>query len=318
MPPPPRRRRPVQPATRVRLPRTARPRPHATPAGGTAEAGPEEITANGVEAPGAGTPSVGAGQTPVPAAPGSAAPGSAAPGSAAGVAEAGEARGGAGRAGAGRAGAGPAGVGGRTFDEADGEDAGEDVRRPRVAAGTRAGEREPLLLPVCLGVVAVALGGLAVWFGLKTGSSTGGAGGGFGAGAANVAVSNAAATAQVNQQIDNAVDTIFSYNYTDTAKTAQAAKSLLTGNASAQYATLFKVVEQEAPAEKLVLTTTVTNSGVEMLNAYSARLLIFANQEDTGASSKQTTAAGAMFAVTAVHQDGRWKIENINTFSSGG
>jgi len=62
----------------------------------------------------------------------------------------------------------------------------------------------------------------------------------------------------------------------------------------------------------------VTNSGVEMLNGDTARLLIFANQKDTGAAKGSTTEAGAMFAVTAVKQDGRWKIENINTFSAPG
>jgi Mce-associated membrane protein len=258
MPPPPRRRRPVQPATRVRLPRGAR--PQATPANGSVGVEPDDITANGAatEAAEAEAPEVEAA-------------------------------------------------------EYEDEELPADAVRRRIGA---AGEREPLLLPVCLGVAAVLLGGLAVWFGLKTGGSP--ATNGFGPSAANIAVSNAAATTQVSQQIDNAVDTIFSYNYTDTAKTAQAAKTLLTGKASAEYATLFKVVQQEAPAEKLVLTTTVTNSGVEFLNAYSARLLIFANQTDTGSSSKQTTAAGAMFAVTAVHQDGRWKIEDIDTFSSPG
>ena len=78
------------------------------------------------------------------------------------------------------------------------------------------------------------------------------------------------------------------------------------------------MVQQDAPAEKLVLTTTVTNSGVEMLNGNTARLLIFANQKDTGATKGSTTDAGAMFAVTAVHQDGQWKIEDIDTFSANG
>jgi Mce-associated membrane protein len=203
-------------------------------------------------------------------------------------------------------------------DEDEAEAAGDEDTGDGKAGGKAAGEhaREPLLLPVCLAIVAVALGGLAVWFGLKSGGSATGTG--FGAGTGNAAVADRAATAEVTHQIDNAVDTIFSYNYADTARTENAAKALLTGRANAEYATLFKVVRQQAPREKLVLTTTVTNSGVEMLNGDTARLLIFANQKDTGAAKGSTTEAGAMFAVTAVQQNGQWKIENIDTFSAPG
>jgi Mce-associated membrane protein len=52
-----------------------------------------------------------------------------------------------------------------------------------------------------------------------------------------------------------------------------------------------------------------------MLNGDRARLLVFANQQDTRAGTSQTSYAGAMFAVTALRHGGRWKIENIDTFS---
>ena len=37
--------------------------------------------------------------------------------------------------------------------------------------------------------------------------------------------------------------------------------------------------------------------------------------QDTNAGTSQTSYAGAMFAVTALRQGGRWKIEHIDTFS---
>jgi Mce-associated membrane protein len=82
-----------------------------------------------------------------------------------------------------------------------------------------------------------------------------------------------------------------------------------------QYNTLFALVTKNAPAQKLVVTTRVTNAGVEMLNGDRARLLVFANQQDARAGTGQTSYAGAMFAVTALREGGRWKIENIDTFS---
>jgi Mce-associated membrane protein len=138
---------------------------------------------------------------------------------------------------------------------------------------------------------------------------------GSGVNTQNVALINPAATRQVTQAIDAAVNTIFSYNYADTAKTSQAAQRLLTGQAIHQYNTLFRLVAQNAPKEKLVLTTTVTSSGVEMLVGNQARLLIFINQSDTSNATHKTTAAGSMFAVTAVRQGGQWKISAINDFA---
>ncbi|HEY1916793.1 MAG TPA: hypothetical protein VGH27_14570 [Streptosporangiaceae bacterium] len=240
--PPPRRRRPVQPATRVRLPRTAR------PAGAAA-------TEDAPEAPEAATaaPELAPEEVAVPVLP------------------------------------------------ADGQQ----------AAATGTGPRRGMRLPVCLAGVAVILGGLAVWFGVEAANT------GSGVNEQNTAVLNSAATAEVNKQVATAVSTIFSYNYADTAKTRSAAQNLLTGKAIQEYNTLFKLVEQDAPTEKLVLTTTVTNSGVSMLSGNRAQVLIFANQQDTGGSTRSTTDAGAMFSVDAVQQGGAWKIDNIDTFSAG-
>jgi Mce-associated membrane protein len=310
MPPPPRRRRPVQPATRVRLPRAARPR-----GGPASEEAPELAKPPAPET----EASTAAGEKTARA--------SVLTDEPAGGADTAQDAEDAELADAGGA-AEPAGAGDTdqdndTWDADDDEHdadeaAGDADTGGGKAGGKAAGEhvREPLLLPVSLAIVAVALGGLAVWFGLKSGGAATGTG--FGTGTGNAAVADRAATAEVTHQIDNAVDTIFSYNYADTARTENAAKELLTGAANAQYATLFKVVRQQAPKEKLVLTTTVTNSGVESLNGDTARLLIFANQKDTGAAKGSTTEAGAMFAVTAVKQNGQWKIENIDTFSAPG
>ena len=101
----------------------------------------------------------------------------------------------------------------------------------------RRAARHPLVLPGCLGALAVILGGLAVWFGLEASSAT------SGVDTSNTALTDPAATRQVTQQVTSAVNQIFSYNYADTAKTSQAAATLLTGKARQEYATLFKLVQ---------------------------------------------------------------------------
>jgi Mce-associated membrane protein len=204
-------------------------------------------------------------------------------------------------------------AGGPVAGEQAADEQAADEQAPGAAQKAAPGRsRHPLLLPAGLGALAVALGGLAVWFGLEASSAT------SGVDTSNTALIDPAATRQVTQQVTSAVDKIFSYNYANTAKTSQAAATLLTGKARQQYDTLFKLVRQDAPKEKLVLTTTVTNSGVEFLDGTRARLLIFADQRDTAGTARKTTDAGAMFAVNAVNQGGRWKISSIDTFGAAG
>jgi Mce-associated membrane protein len=188
--------------------------------------------------------------------------------------------------------------------EADDLDDSDELY-PAVSARAR---RLPIAALI-LGAVTVILGGFGIWATVHASSLR------AQSGQQNTALTDPAATSAVRSQIDSAVQTIFSYNYANTGATSQAAQNLLTGAAITQYNSLFKLVRQQAPAEKLVVTTTVTNSGVELLTGGQARVLIFVNQQDTRAGTGQTSYGGAMLAVTAVLQDGRWKIENIDTFS---
>ena len=180
----------------------------------------------------------------------------------------------------------------------------EDDKAPK-----RTRERRVRRLPVALGVLTVLLGGLAVWFAEEASAVR------DRAGAANVALTDPARTSEVTGQVTDAVNALFSYDYSDAGRTQQAENSLLTGKAVGQYDTMITQVRTQAPAQKLVLTTTVTDSAVEMLEGDRARLLVFADQSNTRTSGKQTTYAAAMLAVDAVRRDGRWKISNLDTLN---
>ncbi|MGW1927589.1 hypothetical protein ACWCQ0_54420, partial [Streptomyces massasporeus] len=69
----------------------------------------------------------------------------------------------------------------------------------------------------------------------------------------------------------------------------------------------------------------VTDSAVERIDGDRARVLVYADQssvstagrpaKDKAATAKdQGVYAGAMFAVDVVLRDGRWLVENIDTF----
>lgn len=180
------------------------------------------------------------------------------------------------------------------------------------AAAARAWRWRRPPLPAVLGVLTVVLGGLAAWSGVEAYGLRGGAV------VSNVALTDNARTSEVKGAVAGAVNTVFSCNYADLARTDSAARRLLTGKAIQQYATLFAPVRQRAPKDKLVLTTTVTDSGVTMLQGDRARVLIFADQRNTRTVDDRTTYAAAMLTVNAVRQDGMWKIENIDTLTGAG
>lgn len=160
-----------------------------------------------------------------------------------------------------------------------------------------------------LGLVTVLLGGLAVWFADEASGMRGRAG------ATNVALTDPARTSEVTGQVTDAVNALFSYDYTDAAKTQEAEDRLLTGRAIRQYDGMLAQVRAQAPSRRLVLTTTVTDSAVELLEGDRARLLVFADQRNTGTTGKQTTYAAAMLAVDATRSGGTWKISNLDTLN---
>jgi Mce-associated membrane protein len=188
----------------------------------------------------------------------------------------------------------------------------EETRLPAAPVNPHANgrrSRRRAVVAGLLGAGTVVLGSLGIWAIVAAHSLN------AAAGTANTALIDRSATRRVEADVTRAVNTIFSYTYADTARTKAAAQRLLTGQAIRQYDRLFGLVQQQAPAQKLVVTTKVTRIGVELLTGGRARVLVFANQQDTRAGTVQTSYGGAMFAVTAVQEEGVWKIENIDTFT---
>ncbi|MEU3973876.1 hypothetical protein [Streptomyces bacillaris] len=172
-------------------------------------------------------------------------------------------------------------------------------RRPRAAT-----------LPALLCVLTVLLGAFAAWA--------------FGSAAAlrdeparqNTALTDIARTSEVKGRIGEAVGAVFSYDYASPARADRAAETHLTGRAVQQHKDMLAEVREQGEKQKLVLTTTVTASGVEYLDGDRARLLIFADQSNTRTGKdEETTYAAAMFAVDAVRRGDTWRIAAIDTFT---
>ncbi|QUH05212.1 hypothetical protein HUO13_34510 [Saccharopolyspora erythraea] len=129
--------------------------------------------------------------------------------------------------------------------------------------------------------------------------------------AANDALTDGPATSEINGQVSDAVTKVFSYDFADTAKTERAANEVLTGQAVDEYNRLFATVKQQAPLQKLVVTTTVKASGVTRLQDDRAEVLLFVDQQAVRTDSGQTNVGPAQIVVGVEKQGDRWKINKI-------
>lgn len=159
-------------------------------------------------------------------------------------------------------------------------------------------------LKVGLGVVALLMTALAVWFTLEARGTNAVV-------AHNTALSDVAGTAEAGKQVSAALGTLFSYRYDDPAKNERAAKDLLSGPALAQYDQLFGQVRKLAADQKLVVTSTAVASGVKLLDGDRAALLVFLDQTGTRGDGQRSTGA-AQLSVTAERVGGKWRVTGMS------
>ncbi|MFI8848681.1 hypothetical protein ACIGW3_00510 [Streptomyces sp. NPDC053499] len=215
------------------------------------------------------------------------------------------------------------------------------------SAAERAGRffRRSRRLPAVCAVATLVLGGFAGWAANKAEALR------DTASAHNSALADAARTSEVKGEITSAVNALFSYDHADPEKNERTARRLLTGRAVEQHRQLLARVRAQDSRQKLLLTTTVTDSAVTTLEGDRARVLLFADQHSTrtagsakdgkdsknkakgetktedkaegkakGKSGKRAeddnaSYAGAMLAVNAVRKDGSWRISAIDTLT---
>ena len=133
--------------------------------------------------------------------------------------------------------------------------------------------------------------------------------------ARNAALTDVATTSALKAQVTQSVQTLFSFDFSDPSKTDNAVPAILTGPALNQYATFMAPIRTHAAALKLVLTTTVTATGVQMLQGDRARVLVFADQTDTSTATAGTSESVAAFTIDAVRAGGVWRIAGIDAVS---
>lgn len=176
---------------------------------------------------------------------------------------------------------------------------------PSTAAATEppaARWRVPAAVLVAVTILAAAV---AVWSTVEARETrTGGA-------AANAALADSATTQAVTTTVRRAVESVFSYDYSNTDRTREAAREVLVGRAVQQYEDLYSQVEQQAQARRLVLTTAVRSIGVTELRGDRAVVLVFVDQQIVQTGDGAHTSGASQLSVTVVQSSGSWLIEDI-------
>lgn len=130
--------------------------------------------------------------------------------------------------------------------------------------------------------------------------------------ASNEALVDVGATAQAAGQVSDALETVFSYDFARLDESEQAAREVITGEFVADFEEQFEQVRDLAPDQQAVVTATVQDIAVKVLQDDRAVLLAFLDQQTTrGADLRQAAAAAGRLTVTAELVDGRWKIAAV-------
>ncbi|GAA2413433.1 hypothetical protein GCM10010191_24000 [Actinomadura vinacea] len=165
---------------------------------------------------------------------------------------------------------------------------------------TPPGVRRPLAVALAL---ALAAAGVLAFTGARRADAP----------SANRALLDPQATTKAVGDVSNALVKIFSYEHGDVAATEKAATELLEGKAAQQYRGLFAQVKQQAPAQRLTLTSRVVRAGVSRMTAGTAHLLVFLDQVSTRQGKPAGGTAAAQLAVTAHLRGGQWRIAEIRS-----
>lgn len=133
-------------------------------------------------------------------------------------------------------------------------------------------------------------------------------------GPGNRALIDTAATEEALDAAKVLSEDLFSFTHTDLKAHEAKFARLTTGAFSREYGALFATVVTQAQAQQLTLTSTVAESGVQVLHDDRAEVLVFLDQKSTSATSGQETTGAAMYRATMKRVDGDWKFADIDLY----
>jgi Mce-associated membrane protein len=185
-----------------------------------------------------------------------------------------------------------------TGDVVDAVDVVDEVDEPPVDDPDIGEDTSPRSrMPLVLIVVAAVLVGVGVFCTVKANSTDRGG--------------DTRAMTEVNGQVKEALEKVLSFSYDKVDEAGKAAREVLAGTAVGEYDKLIAQVRAQAPAQKLVLSTRVTTTGVKTLDGDHAELLVFLDQVATRVDTGKSSGSAAALTVKAERQNGAWRITEL-------
>ena len=166
-------------------------------------------------------------------------------------------------------------------------------------------QRRGLGLPMAI-LIAALVSACAAGLLVLTGHSSGTA-------LSNRALVDSAVTTRVAGDVSNELAQVLSYSPDNTQATEKAAASALVDKAAGQYQMLFAEVRQQAPAQRIALTTRVVRTGVVTLSGDRADLLVFLDQTTSRQGRPTGQPIAAQLSITARLRSGHWRIADIRS-----
>lgn len=203
----------------------------------------------------------------------------------------------------------PTRAGGR---KAAAEESAEAPRRRfvrlRAALSRFAGSRAlPITLVVAV-VVCLALGGLAFWRGREAWTN---------GPVSNQAVIDVGGTAELVGQSREAIEKIFSYDFDKLDDSANAARTMSTGEFTHRYLSVFdQTIRQPAQEQKLKQTATVVNIGVVSMGDDHATVMALTQFNAQRTTTGQSTNAPGLLRLEMQRVDGRWKLAELSPLTA--
>ncbi|MEV0056485.1 caspase family protein [Saccharopolyspora shandongensis] len=121
----------------------------------------------------------------------------------------------------------------------------------------------------------------------------------------------AASTEDARTQIAKAVEAVFSYDFSDIAKSERAAQDLLVGEARRQHDDQVAEIKQVGPEQQLTVSIEVKDIAVTPMPGDLADAVLSIDQRSVRTTTGEESTGSASLSVSAEKHDGKWKISNI-------
>ncbi|MDD7966044.1 hypothetical protein [Actinomycetospora lemnae] len=180
--------------------------------------------------------------------------------------------------------------------------------RQRAALTRFAGSRALPVVLVVVTVLCLALGGLAFWKGRQAWTS---------GPVSNGAVVDVGGTAELVGQSREAIEKIFSYDFSRLDDSADAARTMSTGQFAQRYMAVFdQTIRQPAQQQQLKQTATVVNIGVTQMRDDRATVMALTQFSAQRTTTGQSTNAPGLLRLEMERVDGRWKLAELTPLTA--